>query len=415
MTRWLGVGVLVLVVVVSGFAGQLLVGPVVAVAGPDAPVNPLTGPLNDGLGDGQFEIEDDGVDEIEFDRVQFWIEVRDDGSAEWTFRYERILENETEAERFEAFAQEFNENETYLYDDFRRQAEVLTDNGSDETDREMDAGAFEREARTGGLDARDDELGIVEMSFAWSGFAEVDDDRIIVGDVFRGGHIIFDNQSIVVEAGDGLAFERADPEPSTVSDEVIEDSDTLTWEGEQEFNDARPRVVLIPEDQQGPVEPSPTPTPTEVPPETNEPGEEAVGDDSGPWMAVAFGTVVLLGLAAAAVWQRRDDQGFPLPWGDAPDDDSSGAVAPAEPESPISEDELLTDEDRVITLLEDNGGRMKQVNIVKETGWSKSKVSMLLSDMEDEGLISKLRVGRENIISLDGQEPEAAGSPLGER
>ena len=63
-------------------------------------------------------------------------------------------------------------------------------------------------------------------------------------------------------------------------------------------------------------------------------------------------------------------------------------------------------------LLEENGGRMKQVNIVDETDWSKSKVSMLLSEMEDEGQISKLRVGRENIISKKGMEPEAAGSPF---
>jgi uncharacterized membrane protein len=63
-------------------------------------------------------------------------------------------------------------------------------------------------------------------------------------------------------------------------------------------------------------------------------------------------------------------------------------------------------------LLEENGGRMRQVAIVEETEWSKSKVSMLLSDMEEEGDISKLRVGRENIISLAGEEPEAAGSPF---
>jgi uncharacterized membrane protein len=56
---------------------------------------------------------------------------------------------------------------------------------------------------------------------------------------------------------------------------------------------------------------------------------------------------------------------------------------------------------------------MKQVNIVEETGWSKSKVSMLLSDMEEEeGIISKLRVGRENVISLRGHEPDAAKSPF---
>jgi predicted transcriptional regulator len=55
---------------------------------------------------------------------------------------------------------------------------------------------------------------------------------------------------------------------------------------------------------------------------------------------------------------------------------------------------------------------MHQVDIVDETDWSKSKVSMLLWDMEDEGTISKLRVGRENIVSLAGHEPDAAGSPF---
>ncbi len=74
--------------------------------------------------------------------------------------------------------------------------------------------------------------------------------------------------------------------------------------------------------------------------------------------------------------------------------------------------EELSDEELVIELLEANDGRMKQGMIVDETNWSKSKVSMLLSEMEDEELISKLRVGRENIISLPGHEPDAVGSPF---
>ena len=37
---------------------------------------------------------------------------------------------------------------------------------------------------------------------------------------------------------------------------------------------------------------------------------------------------------------------------------------------------------------------------------------MLLSDMEEDEEISKLRVGRENIVSLTGHEPDAAGSPF---
>lgn len=80
--------------------------------------------------------------------------------------------------------------------------------------------------------------------------------------------------------------------------------------------------------------------------------------------------------------------------------------------STIPEEELMDDKDRVLILLHDNGGRMRQVNIVNETGWSKSKVSVLLSDMDEEDLISKLRVGRENLISITGDEPEAARSPF---
>ncbi|MFC7007451.1 helix-turn-helix transcriptional regulator [Halalkalicoccus salilacus] len=53
-------------------------------------------------------------------------------------------------------------------------------------------------------------------------------------------------------------------------------------------------------------------------------------------------------------------------------------------------------------------GRMRQTRIVERTDWSKSKVSMLLSEMEADGALHKLRVGRENIISLPGAEPVAA-------
>ena len=68
------------------------------------------------------------------------------------------------------------------------------------------------------------------------------------------------------------------------------------------------------------------------------------------------------------------------------------------------ETELLSDEERVERLLEENGGRMKQANIVSETGWSNAKVSQLLSAMDEDGRIDKLRIGRENLISLPDED-----------
>jgi uncharacterized membrane protein len=112
-----------------------------------------------------------------------------------------------------------------------------------------------------------------------------------------------------------------------------------------------------------------------------------------------------IGTTTAGVGSTTTPEAPPEPKAPEPEDD------PADPPS-VADDELLSDEDRVVALLEANDGRMRQVKIVEETDWSKSKVSMLLSEMDDAGTISKLRVGRENIISLDGMEPEAAKSPF---
>lgn len=91
------------------------------------------------------------------------------------------------------------------------------------------------------------------------------------------------------------------------------------------------------------------------------------------------------------------------------------ASADAESEPAETDDEpLLTDEQRVLQLLQENNGRMKQATIVAETEWSKAKVSRLLSDMTENGDIEKLSIGRENIIHLEGQGPEAAKPPYGE-
>lgn len=71
----------------------------------------------------------------------------------------------------------------------------------------------------------------------------------------------------------------------------------------------------------------------------------------------------------------------------------------------LDDDPALTDRERIVQLLISNGGRMKQSRIVDGTDWSKAKVSRLLSTMEEGDDITKLTVGRENIIflgSMDG-------------
>lgn len=74
-------------------------------------------------------------------------------------------------------------------------------------------------------------------------------------------------------------------------------------------------------------------------------------------------------------------------------------------------EEFTTDRERVRQLLEENGGRMKQSHIVDSVDWSKAKVSRLLADLEEDGQVTKLRLGRENLVCLPGHEPTASKSP----
>jgi len=68
-------------------------------------------------------------------------------------------------------------------------------------------------------------------------------------------------------------------------------------------------------------------------------------------------------------------------------------------------DPPVRDGERVRRLLSAHDGRLKQSQIVDATEWSKSKVSRLLSSMEDDGDITRIRLGRENLVCLRGHEP----------
>ncbi|WP_430639502.1 DUF7343 domain-containing protein [Haloferax volcanii] len=77
-------------------------------------------------------------------------------------------------------------------------------------------------------------------------------------------------------------------------------------------------------------------------------------------------------------------------------------------------EELLDDETRVLRLLDDNGGQLRQSKVVEGTEWSKSKVSRVLSRMADEGTVAKINLGRENLIARPENVPEHARSPFDE-
>lgn len=118
-------------------------------------------------------------------------------------------------------------------------------------------------------------------------------------------------------------------------------------------------------------------------------------------------TVVLAALLVAAAAVRPSTA--PADEGDdagpsaepAPADPATGAAPPDPP-----------DEEVVRDLLEANGGRLPQADLVRRTEWSKSKVSRLLARMDDAGEVTKIDIGRGNVIAIPGEEPPGAARPF---
>lgn len=114
-------------------------------------------------------------------------------------------------------------------------------------------------------------------------------------------------------------------------------------------------------------------------------------------VTVAVGLVILAVVVAGALDRLTDGslRNHLVPatlWGEA--------TETVPPKSALSEEEQF-----VVKVLRQHGGQVHQSTIVEVSDWSKSKVSRLLSSMEAEGYVEKQSVGRENLISLPGEEP----------
>jgi len=124
-------------------------------------------------------------------------------------------------------------------------------------------------------------------------------------------------------------------------------------------------------------------------------------------VAVLFVLIsVLIGIRTADVLSERELEisSLPLvanPAGDTAESAHAHTDSPRAYEtylSPETPPRLLSDEGKVVRLLVANNGRIRQHRIADETGWSKSKVSRICSQMHADGTIEKRSVGRENVI-----------------
>ncbi|WP_306053788.1 helix-turn-helix transcriptional regulator [Natronococcus wangiae] len=362
------------------------------------------------------------------------INVTADGDAEWTIESRFLLTDDEDVEAFSEYADAVRSGDRdAAYD--RDLFEPHVGTAEETTDREMsieDDGWEEPR-----IESPDDEdvendakIGVLSYSFTWTNFATVDDGRIYFGDAFQTADgpwlsMLDDDQRLVVQSPPNYGFHDYNLPVSPQDGALIID-------GPYQFSDDELEVVFL--------------------------RGAGVDDGSGPingfllpsvgWLVGGlFFLVLAVGTTSYVLARQSTDHERPIelplervrvPWSNAEDDETTGETDPrggagaasearSPPElTPATADrldessqefaydeaddeevdpELLSDEERVLRLLRRNGGRMKQASIVTETGWSNAKVSQLLSKMDDDEEIEKLRIGRENLITLPEIDP----------
>ncbi|MBC2698178.1 MAG: hypothetical protein HF976_12225 [ANME-2 cluster archaeon] len=281
------------------------------------------------------------------------IDVNENGNAVWTMEEYLPLANQDEIDEWVEYIQSGESIEQYQYDieEFRGRIEWLIILAELSSDRSMNAENFNLSHDT--LNTLSGSFGIVRFSFEWINFSRTESDKFFIGDVFSEGMILSYDNVLIINIPIGYEVESVSPD----FDE--RDGNRLIWDGTlaRSFDKGEPALVLSREKT-----------------------------DTGIWVLAlvmvilaATASVVLFKLKKSFISSTKNDVDPIL--------------------SPIAT-EVLEDEEMIEQILIRSGGQMHQSEIVKLSGLSKSKISIVLSEMKEDGKIIKIKKGKGNIIRL---------------
>ena len=381
--------------------GCLVVVLVVLVATGGMPL--LTGPVDARTQSGFLQ-----QDAIAADEIRISAALQADGSARWSLAFWRVLDDADSRAAFESLQADIERDPGNYTTEFAGRMETTADAASNATGRMM---SIENVTITTERQSLAREYGVVRYRFEWDGFAEFDGEKLYAGDAIERLYLD-DGTRLLIRWPEGYDLQSVSPEPDDRRDTAV------LWEGsDTEFITDEPRVVVAP----------------------SGPGAGALAGllagiallaGGGGWLlrrraadrstAPAEPTAAPAGETASPAGQPVDE----APTDDSPATDSEPSMAdeasaelkadrsaadqPSEQPGETDADPdpaLLSNEERVMQLLEANGGRMKQQRVVEELEWTDAKTSKVVSGMRESGTIESFRIGRENVLTTPEDDP----------
>ncbi|MGQ9515195.1 MAG: helix-turn-helix transcriptional regulator [Thermoproteota archaeon] len=360
--------------------------------------------------------------------TSYRIELYPNCSALWQITYSIPLLDEKDVKLFEEYVQNFTSSKQSFIDSFKKQIIQVVGQASNLTGREMYAIDFDAYAMI--VSTPTVSKGTITYSFLWVGFLEETKSVLYMGDVFEGGLYLYENDSIYVVPPFGYRADFVSPKPDAFGSSIV-------WHGPKNFPSGEPAIEFLSMETRlyiefeslevvegeeltihGRIEPKMA-VPimiTYTKPDGRTLSQKVmlsgsgsfvtkiVVDEPGTWYVQATweGDGEYLGcssqkfsfnvrsslnpypyalllitfaiLLVALVWRSRRSKEILYP----PEDD----------------------EERVLALLRSSGGQMLQRDISRMLGFSKSKTTGILNDLEAKNLIEKVKKGRNYIVKL---------------
>ncbi len=281
-------------------------------------------------------------------KVFYQISIEDNGDARFIVRDIIPLATTQEVDAFKKIVRNFNES-GYLQD-FSKRMDRLISRASVHTGRTMKGVDYSVSIDlVEGLSP----YGAITYSFTWKNFAPIENGSIVVGDVFEGGLYLFRDDAFFITIPSGYETKTVIPEPDEISD------GTLKWYGPRNFGNGEPTVIISPAQNTG---------------YGTEPGS-----DRNTLMGSALYLIpIIIAVILIIAYVRR------------------------KPSYVHENRRFKTDEEVVLDILKEKR-EILQSDIVRLTGFSKSKVSNIITVLRKKGLVEKIKIGRENLIRFKGE------------
>lgn len=283
---------------------------------------------------------------LDRDSVLMRVDIDANGDARWQIEYRTRLDDPNTTQAFQGLRRDVESDPDSYSRAFFDGIRSTIANAENTTDREMSGTNFSVDAEIRHLPQR---YGVVVYTFTWDGFAVVDGTELRIGDALA-GFFLGEDERLLLSWPSG--YDPTDVHP--LADEQRDRA--VVWTGPLEFGPDEPQIVL------------------------SRPSRFA-------WPSTWFVAALLVGVVLAVgivSWLGRRD-GTDLPSTRSNDEKQPG---------------LLSNEEQVLQVLETNGGRIRQQEVVDELGWTEAKTSRVISELREQGRLESFRLGRENVLAL---------------